>query len=417
LHFGQSQHENKPSAGFLAELESVKFGCMKKKRILVMGYMGSCPIAGVIWQHLHYLLGLQRLGHDVYYLEDSARYPYNPVSFDLSMDCTYAVNILRRLAEDFGFQGRWAYSARFLSPMQTFGLNLSRIRELYREADAVLNVCGAQELQEDILASNRLIYVESDPGVLQIKVDQGDVESCELLKRHRVLFSFGENIGSSSFPVPLHGFHWLPTRQPVVIDFWKTKIAPAAAAVFTTVANWSTSGRKDVTWRGENYFWSKSRTFLDFVDAPQAMSQPLELATDIKDAPTAELFRRKGWRLSSPYGLSTDRELYRRYIRASRGEFTVSKENVVRLSTGWFSDRSACYLAAGRPVITQETGFTRFYGGDRGLFAFSKLEEVQEAAEAIRFDYAVHSRAAQEIACEFFDAEKVLASLLDRAGV
>ena len=159
--------------------------------------------------------------------------------------------------------------------------------------------------------------------------------------------------------MPLHKLKWLPTRQPVVTDLWKTNRAPAAAAVFTSIANWSTSGLKDIEWRGEKYLWSKSREFLRFVAAPKKSGEPFELATDIKDEKTREKFLRNGWRFRAPHEMSVDYWQYRDYIRRSKGEFTVAKDQYVRLHTGWFSDRSACYLAAGRPVITQETGFHR----------------------------------------------------------
>jgi len=390
---------------------------MRPRRIVVLGYMGRCPIAGVIWQHLHYLGGLQRLGHEVYYVEDSAHYLYNPNTLETSEDYTYAVETLRELAEAFNFRDRWAYCARFLNPPQSFGLHLSRLRELYTEADAILNVCGAHELHEDLLKCERLIYVESDPGFEQIKLDQGDNDNYGYLGHHQTLFTFGENIGTKLFPISLHGLQWLPTRQPVVTEFWKTEGSPAKDAVFTTITNWSTRGKKDIAWQGETYLWSKSENFLRFIDAPEVAGETLEIAADIQDISTANLFRSKGWRLASPQQLSLNREFYRHYIQSSRGEFTVSKDNYVRLNTGWFSDRSACYLAAGRPVITQDTGFTRHYGGDRGLFAFSDLDGVREAMAAINADYATHSRAAYEIAREFFEAEKVLAFLLERAGI
>ena len=390
---------------------------MKRKRILVMGFMGSCPIAGVIWQHVHYIVGLQRLGHDVYYIEDSARLPYNPETFEVNNEFDYAAQLLERLAREFEFKNRWAFCARYLRGQPTAGLSLNRVRQLYREADAILNICGAQEFNDDLLASDRIIYVESDPGVEQIRIDKGVRSTIDYLRRHRALFSFGENVGTESFPVPTHNMKWLPTRQPVVTDLWKTNRAPSRAAVFTSVANWSTSGLKDITWRGEKYLWSKSREFLRFLAAPKKAGETFELATNIPDAKTRAKFLRNGWRFHSPLQLSVDYWLYRDYVRRSRGEFTVAKDQYVRLNTGWFSDRSACYLAAGRPVIIQQSGFTQHYGNDSGLFAFSSIKEIVEAVKAINADYAKHSRAAREVAREIFEAEKVLASLLDRAGV
>jgi hypothetical protein len=393
------------------------FYLMKRKRVVVMGFMGSCPIAGVIWQHLHYIAGLQRLGHDVYYIEDSARLPYNPETFEVNNEFDYAARLLERLALEFEFKNRWTFCARYLRGQPTAGLSLKKIRRLYREADAILNVCGAQEFNDDLLASDRIIYVESDPGVEQIRIDKGVRSTIDYLKRHCALFTFGENVGTKSFPVPTHNLNWLPTRQPVVTDLWKTSRAPSRAAVFTSVANWSTSGLKDITWRGEKYLWSKSREFLRFVAAPKKAGETFELATNIKDAKTRAKFLHNGWRFHSPLQLSVDYWLYRDYVRRSKGEFTVAKDQYVRLNTGWFSDRSACYLAAGRPVIIQQSGFTNHYGNDGGLFAFSSIKEIVDAVKAINADYAKHSRAAREVAREVFEAEKVLASLLDRAGV
>lgn len=382
-----------------------------------MGFMGSCPIAGVIWQHVHYIVGLQRLGHKVYYIEDSARIPYNAQTFDTSNDYTYATKLLARLADDFDFKNRWAFCARYLPELPTVGLPLKKIRQLYKSADAILNVCGTQEFNDDLLASDRILYVESDPGVEQIKVDQNVQSTIDYLGRHHALFTFGENVGTERFPVPTHGLKWLPTRQPIVTDFWKTRRAPPSAAVFTSIANWSTSGLKDIAWRKKKYLWSKSREFIRFVNAPKIAGETFELATDIKDDKTRTRFCKAGWQFRSPHELSVKYWDYRDYICRSKGEFTVAKDQYVRLNSGWFSDRSACYLAAGRPVITQETGFSEIYGNRGGLFGFRKLSEIAEAVREIDGNYSHHSRRAGEIARELFEAEKVLGFLLDRAGI
>jgi hypothetical protein len=389
---------------------------MKRKKLVVMGFMAGCPVAGVIWQHIHYIVGLQRLGHDVYYIEDSARYPYDPEGASFSGSFAHAAHVLDQLAREFGFEERWAFCARYATGFPTAGLSLKKIQRLYREADAILNVCGAQEMNDDLLASDGILYVESDPAVEQIKVDQGNAATIEYLRQHRKLFTFGENVGRADFPVPKHGFEWLPTRQPVVIDFWKTARTPPADALFTSVANWNTRG-KDVTWRGETYLWSKAREFLRFIAAPRKAGERFELASGIKDAKTQSRFARNNWQLRDPTDISDDFKLYRQYLRRSKAEFTVAKDQYVRLRTGWFSDRSACYLAAGRPVIMQETGFTDHYGGEAGLFGFGSLGDIVEAVRAINGDYARHSRAARALAREVFDAEKVLRSLLERAGI
>lgn len=386
-----------------------------KKKIAVLGFMANCPIAGVVWQHLHYIVGLQRLGHEVYYIEDTSRIPYDPVQQTPTEDYTYAAQTLARLSEEFGFQNRWAFCPRYKSLEETAGMSRAALRELYRTADAMLNICGSHELNEDLLLSERVIYVESDPAVEQIKVDLGDAPTIEFLRRHLARFTFGENIGRAEFPVPLHGIEWLPTRQPVVTDFWRTD-RPAGPR-FTSIANLATGGKKDIAWRDEHYLWSKLPEFQKHQPTPQAAGEDFELATSFKDAALRVQFEGSGWQIVSPDEISVDHRLYVQYIQGSKGEFTVAKDQYVRLDTGWFSDRSACYLAAGRPVITQETGFSRMYGGEAGLFAFRSPEEVVEAVRAINADYAAHSRAATEIAREFFEAETVLASLLERAGV
>jgi hypothetical protein len=393
---------------------------MKRKKIIVLGFMGGMPIAGVIWQHIHYIVGLQRLGHEVYYVEDTLNYPYDPVAFNISEDYSYAAQTLGRLAEEHGFQGRWAYCARYKDPFESAGMSLAALKALYREADCALNICGSHDINDEIRSIRNLIYVESDPGVEQIKIDQGESSTIDYLKEHRHLFTFGENIGTPAFAVPTHGFNWLSTRQPVVTDLWcPTGEAPAPdpLALFTTICNWSTSGKKDIVWRDSNYLWSKSLEFLRFVEAPKRSGESFEMATDIKKEEERELFEKNDWRLVLPHDLSVDWNGYRDYIRNSRGEFTCAKDQYIRLNTGWFSDRTACYLASGRPVITQETGFTSHYGGKEGLFSFSSMEEIVEAVALIRADYKKHSRAALAIAKEVFEAEKVLGSLLERAGV
>jgi hypothetical protein len=346
---------------------------MKRKKIIVLGYMGRCPIAGVIWQHIHYIVGLQRLGHEVYYVEDTSAYLYNPVIGELSRDVSYAVQTLGKLAGQYGFEGRWAYCARHKEGFAIGGMERRALLKLYKDADCALNICGSHELNEDVASIRHLMYVESDPGAEQIKIDNGERDRIHYLRAHRHLFTFGENIGTPAFAVPLHGFVWQTTRQPVVTDLWcatKEAQVPGPEALLTSICNWSTGGMKDVVWRDSNYLWTKSVAFVQFVEAPKLCGEPFELVTQIASESDRELFLRNGWKLLLPYNLSVDWDAYRNYIRLSKGEFTCAKDQYVRLHTGWFSDRTACYLAAGRPVITQETGFSAHFGGKEGLLSF-----------------------------------------------
>ena len=183
------------------------------------------------------------------------------------------------------------------------------------------------------------------------------------------------------------------------------------------MANWNTKG-KDIEWRGDKYLWSKALEFLRFIDAPRRSGESSsELATNLRDEPTRQRLAENGWRLSNPQEISIDHDAYVRYLQASKGEFTVAKDQYVRLNTGWFSDRTACYLACGRPVITQETGFSELYGNGAGLLAFRTVDDIAEAVRAVNADYAKHSRAAFEIAAEHFEATKVVGSILERVGV
>ena len=393
---------------------------MKRKKIIVLGFMGGCPIAGVIWQHLHYIVGLQRLGHEVYYVEDTSNYPYNPVTFDISDDFSYAAQMLEQLGKTYNFESSWSYCARYKEPFAVAGMQRRALLDLYKRCDCALNICGSHGLNEDLASIRHLVYIESDPGVEQIKIDQGDEATIAYLRAHKRLFTFGENIGTSRFAVPTHGFSWLPTRQPIVTDLWCDALEappPQPDALFTSICNWSTSGKKDIVWRGSQYRWSKSLEFLRFVEAPLRSGERFKLATDIREGEDREHFEKNNWHLMLPHELSVGCNSYRDFIRTSKGEFTCAKDQYIRLNTGWFSDRSACYLAAGRPVITQATGFETHYGGEKGLFAFSTMEEIVEAVSAIRADYKLHSNAALSIAREVFEAEKVLSSLLERAGV
>jgi hypothetical protein len=317
------------------------------------------------------------------------------------------------MLEAHGFEDRWAFRGNYPDG-RCYGLTEAELLRLYREADAFLNVTGAQELRDEHLVCPRRIYVESDPVVSQIKVAQGDEEMITQLEAHDTHFSFGENFGAPDCRVPIERFDWKPTRQPVAVDLWDHDLS-AQGQPYTTVTTWQNRGR-DIVYDGEEYYWSKDREFEKFIDLPVRSGRSFEIAAEVGDDVRNHLLAH-GWRHAHSLEISRDAERYRRYLQQSRGEFTVAKDQNIRLRSGWFSDRSACYLAAGRPVITQETGFSNVLPTGKGLFGFETMDDILVAVDAIESDYPAHSRAARDIAREHFAAEKVLGKLMQEAGL
>jgi len=385
-----------------------------KGKIIVFGIIFWYPLAGVTYQFLHYLMGLRRLGYDPYYVEDSGRWIYDPLSFEFSPDASGNIAAVAPILETHGFANRWAFRGNYPGG-RCYGMTEEQLLQLYRQADAFLNVTASQELREEHMACPRRIYVESDPFAVQIKVAQGDEPTIKALKAHDTLFTFGENLGAPDCDIPVEHFRWLPTRQPVAMELWENPFPPARGTAFSTITTWHNKG-KDLEWRGETWYWTKDREFKKFLDLPRRRDVKFELAVEV-DEDVHRLLTANGWNIVHSLPISRDINQYRRYIQNSRGEFTVAKDQVVRPLTGWFSDRSCSYLAAGRPVITQETGFSKYLPTGKGLFGFRTMEDILTAIDIIESDYEGSCTAAREIASEYFAAEKVLGSLMERAGL
>ncbi|MBI2402690.1 MAG: hypothetical protein HYV20_08140 [Gemmatimonadetes bacterium] len=389
-----------------------------KLRVVVLGMVGRMPLAGMAWQALHYLEGLRRLGWDVYYVEDTGDWPYDPERNTITDDCRYAVDYLARVMGWGGLGDRWAYRAP-APDSRTFGLSESRLAAVWASADALINLCGATVLRDEHLRVPVRVYLETDPVLRQIEVAEGCRRTIRQLGAHTHLFTYGANLGAPDCPVPLGPFRYHATRPPVILDWWPAGSSAGGARRrplrFTTVSTWRQSG-KDVTWHGETFLWSKHGEFLKLLELPRRTGQALELALAGNNAEATGLLTAGGWSVVHALRLSKEIVSYRDYIRGSRGEFTVAKDQYVRLKTGWFSDRSVCYLAAGRPVVLQETGFSKFLPTGKGLFAFRTLDEILGAFEAINADYDGNARAARDIAQSYFAAERVVAGLLERAG-
>jgi hypothetical protein len=388
---------------------------VNRRRLVVVGTLASMPWAGMAWMHMQIVVGLLRLGHDVYYLETTSAWPYDPRRRTRVGDSDHAVAYLARVAGTFGIPNRWAYR-RTYADKGWLGPVRDRAVELLATADAVFNVAGATRFAEEGLKIGRLVYLGTDPVVHEIEVANGDQQITSLIAEHDDVVTYGENIGTSRCPVPPLPRLRTRMRQPVLVDLWDG--AASARPVFTTVCNWKQIGH-EAQFGGETYHWSKHHEFLKFVEAPRRTGAALEIALGLADLEpeTRRLLQAHGWRLADAHAFTLDAWSYRDYVVASRGEFTVAKDLNVRLRSGWFSERSACYLAAGRPVITQETGFGDVLPTGKGLFAFKTMEEIVVAAEAIQADYRAHSMAAREIARDFFRAEGVLVRLLGDLGL
>lgn len=382
-------------------------------KIIVQHFVGQMPLAGIAWQAIQYILGLERLGFETWYIEDGGANPYDPRIDSVVMECAYNVAYVRKMMERYGLGGRWAYWDAINDVYH--GLARDKVRTLYRDANALINLCGATRLREEHMACPIRIMVDTDPVYEQIRYAKADNSARLYLDAHTHFFTYGENLGSPDCPIDLSGLDWRPTRPPIVLSEWPA--AEGAPSDFTTIATWENKG-KNIEFGGETYVWSKHVNFVRFFDLPQqAADQRFTMAILTPSAQVTGEIESHGWRVIDPRPISADMDTYRTFIQNSRGEFTVAKDIYVRPNSGWFSDRSACYLASGRPVVTMKTGFNKFYPAGEGLFQFTTMEEALEALRAINGDYARHANAARRIAADFFASDDVLSSLTNRAGL
>jgi hypothetical protein len=391
-----------------------------KLRLIVLGAMGRIPYAGMAWEALHYIEGFRRLGHEVYYIEDTGEWPYDPEKDTLTDDSTYTVDYIARLMNWCGLSNRWAYRAEEQDG-RIYGLSEAQFKQLLQDADILVNVTASTELHERHLHVPVRVYLQTDPGANEIKAALGDRVTLNLIRSHTHFFNFAENLGAPDCKLPSHGFRYYLTRQPIVLDWFTPAIAAArngnfTKLRFTTVANWQQS-ECDVEWNGEVYTWSKHCEFLKFIDLPSRIGHTIQLALSSEDPESRRLLTAKGWDLVEARPLTTYILPYRDYIFQSDGEFTVAKDQNIRLRTGWFSERSASYLTAGKPVITQDTGFGRVLPIGEGLFSFRNMDDIIGAFDKIQSDYIRHSLAARALAQEYFRAETVLGKMLNDLGL
>jgi hypothetical protein len=384
-------------------------------RIITSGLIATYPLGGVAWDYAQYAAGLQRLGHDVLYLEDTGHWLYDAVNQTYTDDASHNVGYLAGVMDFFGLGDRWSLR----DPKDRYwGRSESEVADWCAGADLVLNISGSLWPRDAYQKARCKVYLDSDPAYTQAKIHRvldgqpgpNEAHSLECMKLHDRFFTFGENIGQPDCPIPTDLFQWRITRQPVLLNEWENQKSKIKNQKFpwTTVMSWKIDERPPEI--AGCVLGAKDREFEKFMELPRKTSVPLELA--VSGRAPREALAANGWRLVDGYAVSSDAEVYRDYILRSRGEWSVAKQAYVATCSGWFSCRTACYLAAGKPAVVQDTGWSKFYPSGRGLLAFSTLEEATAAIASVERDYAAHCRAAHEVAAEFFDAGKVLKKLL-----
>jgi hypothetical protein len=398
-------------------------------RIVVTGIIGQHPmLGGVGWDYVQYVLGLVELGHDAFYVEDSGEWPYateKNVTTDnwITDDCGPNLRHLASAMAQFALNDRWAY--RFPRSGEWFGLSDRQRRELVTSADLVLNVSGTIARPRKYLSAKRLAYIDSDPVFTQVRLAHGERKLSARVAAHDVHFSFGESLSDL---IPKTAQHWWPTRQPIVLSQWRPTISHRP--VFTTVMNWTSY---KPLMHADRLFGQKDTQFLRYLDLPRRVPAALEVAlgqhvhTEWQSnekmmarhpgsaRPVPQILQEAGWRVADAIQACGNLDSYRDYIEGSMGEWSVAKHGYVSGQPGWFSCRSACYLAAGKPVILENTGFDRVLPVGEGILSFRNVEEAAAAIEEVQAHYARHAATARDIAETWFDSRKVLSALIERA--
>jgi hypothetical protein len=378
--------------------------------IVVGGYIVAYPLGGMTWHHLNYLLGLHELGHEVWFLEDSGSYsyPYNPITWQTAVDSTYGRKYLEETFARYGLPLRYCYYSQFEDAH--YGLKRDELNSLLARADLMLCVSGVTPLRPDRPRPRRCAVIDTDPVFTQLRMGH-DEEFSAYYRQFDAVATFGRLIGKPSCPLPTHGLDWIGTNQPIALKHW-----PAAAKKsdeFTTIGKWEHTSDRNLQFNGKSFRSSKGVEWMKMIDLPSKVPWKMTLGMLSMPEKTAAEFTSHGWKIVNAEQSTLNCPTFADFIRASAGEFTVAKEIYAGLPSGWFSDRSAAYLASGKPVVTQETGFADWLPTNQGLFSYKTPEEAAVALNAIAKDYSRHSTAARTVAEQYFDSKKVLPELLE----
>jgi hypothetical protein len=359
---------------------------------------------------LQYVAGLARLGHDVHFIEDSEDYPacYDPSTDETGVDPSYGLRFADAAFSRLGLGSRWAYFDAHRNSW--LGPARQRAVAMCARADCFLNISGVNPVRPWLENVPLRALIDTDPAFTQIRHLTDPAKRRSALA-HNAFFSFAERFGREDCSVPDDGLPWLPTRQPVLLEEWPVTASPPNASL-TSVMQWDSYPAREYE---KVRYGMKSESFAPYLGLPARTDEAFELAIGSPTAPR-ELLSENGWRLRDPREPTRDPWTYQNYIADSRAEFSIAKHGYVASRSGWFSERSTAYLASGRPVLAQDTGFSELLPTGRGLLAFGSPDEAVAAIEELQRDYAGHCDAARRIAEEHFDSRVVLTSLLDRAG-
>jgi hypothetical protein len=380
---------------------------------IIIGAVISVPpyAPGFAWHWLQYAAGFQQLGHEVFYLEEVA--PAWCID-EAGRPCDFAHSINRRLFQaSMKRVGLMDRACQIYDHGQaTFGLSRASLERLAKEADLLINMSGHIKTLFILDNVKRRVYVDQDPVYTQLwYAEYGqDVN----FGQHDLFFSVGLNIGTPYTPIPDCGLNWHHTLPPVVLEHWPFAINPSSSR-FTTIASWG--GHGDLQYRGE-WYRSKYAEFRRFAELPGQAKQEFEIALrrHREDDPGVQLLRANGWFLREAIQIA-DLDAYLGYIQESRAEIGIAKHAYVKGCSGWFSDRAAHYLASGKPVLAQATGFERHVPTGQGLLTFVSVEEAVTGVEEINRNYATHCRAARSFAAEYLDYRVTLPKMLEICAV
>jgi hypothetical protein len=375
-------------------------------RIVFAGSIGRCGLGGQAWASLQYLIGLRELGHEVFYLEDcgESSWAYNWGKQEWTFDLDYPAAYVRDSLEPFGFGKNWIYRTN----KNSLGAPLKCFVDFCNNADLlIVRNLPLWDWREEYDRPPRRAFIDGDPAFTQISIANGDAGLASAIARCEKRFTVGYRVGALDCSIPDAGGPWLPTKHPVVLSQWP--FVKNDATHFTSVVRWQ--GFKEVQFNGVTY-GQRDKQFPKYMELPNRTSQKFCMAIMGIDPKELTKF---GWETAPGEIISKTGNSYREFIQNSRGEFSVPKNGYVQSRSGWFSDRSVCYLASGRPLLMEDTGLADWLPVGNGLVTFTNPDEAIAGVEKINSSYEAHRRAARDIAENYFASERVLPEFLETA--